>query len=100
MIQSVSSILPQTGIGLQSAGSNSSASGQPSFGKYLSQALNGVNDSILQSQKLGEELAAGQVKDIHTVMIAAQKATLQLQLAVQVRNKAIEAYQEIMRMQV
>ena len=46
-----------------------------------------------------EALASGQAPDLHSVTIAAEKATLSFQLAVQVRNKALEAYQEIMRMQ-
>ncbi|MGB3261796.1 flagellar hook-basal body complex protein FliE, partial [Paenisporosarcina sp.] len=49
--------------------------------------------------KLTNQLVTGEVKDIHEVMIASQKASLSLQLTVQVRNKVVEAYQEVMRMQ-
>lgn len=45
-------------------------------------------------------LAAGQVDDISQVIVAAEKADIALQLTLAVRNKAVEAYQEIMRMQV
>jgi flagellar hook-basal body complex protein FliE len=45
-------------------------------------------------------MLAGEDISVHEVMIAAEKAKLSLDLAIQVRNKAIEAYQEIMRMQI
>jgi len=46
------------------------------------------------------KLAAGQVEDISEVVIAGEKASIAVQLTMQVRNKMVEAYQEIMRMQV
>ena len=46
------------------------------------------------------KLAAGQVEDISEVVIAGEKAAIAVQLTMQVRNKMVEAYQEIMRMQV
>jgi flagellar hook-basal body complex protein FliE len=99
MIQAVTGTLPDFSTqSAQTAEKNTGNGG--SFGQYLSDALNQVNTSILESQRLGEQLATGNVSDIHTVMIAAQKAALELQLAVQIRNKAVEAYQEIMRMQI
>ena len=45
------------------------------------------------------KLITGEVEDLHQVMIAAQKASITLDLTIQVRNKVVEAYQEIMRMQ-
>jgi flagellar hook-basal body complex protein FliE len=52
-----------------------------------------------ESDKLTGQLVTGEVQDVHEVMIAAQKASLSLQMTVQVRNKVVEAYQEVMRMQ-
>ena len=43
---------------------------------------------------------SGEVEDVHTAMIAMQKADLSFQLLMQVRNKLVEAYREVMRMQV
>lgn len=68
------------------------------FSKYLGEALDAVNQKQIESERLNLQLAAGQVDDIHQVMIAAQEASLALSLTVQVRNKVIEAYQEMMRM--
>jgi len=69
------------------------------FGQFLSDALNKVNDLQKASEQAGIDLAAGKNVDISDVMIAAEKANLAVGLTVQVRNKVIEAYQEIMRMQ-
>ncbi len=69
-----------------------------SFSTYLSNALNEVNNAQVESAKLADKFAAGQIEDLHQVMIAGQQATILLQLTTQIRNKVIESYQEIMRM--
>ena len=69
------------------------------FGQLFKQTLEEVKAAQNHSDKLTNELVTGEVKDIHEVMIASQKASLSLQLTVQVRNKVVEAYQEVMRMQ-
>ncbi|MGC5324124.1 flagellar hook-basal body complex protein FliE [Brevibacillus sp. SYSU BS000544] len=69
-----------------------------SFGSYLSDAIEEVNAAQIESSKLTEKFATGQVEDIHQVMIASQKSSIALSLTMQVRNKVIESYQEIMRM--
>ncbi len=70
------------------------------FDELFKQALKGVNGAQKESEKLTGQLVTGEATDIHEVMIASQKASLSLQLTVQVRNKVVEAYQEVMRMQV
>ncbi|AQQ54134.1 flagellar hook-basal body complex protein FliE [Planococcus lenghuensis] len=70
------------------------------FGELFKQALDKVNSAQKESDKLTTGLVTGQVQDVHEVMIASQKANLSLQLTMQVRNKVVEAYQEMMRMQV
>ncbi len=72
----------------------------PDFGEYLKNALGEVNSLQKESDNMSKALAAGQVEDISQVVIAAEKADIALQLTLAVRNKAVEAYQEIMRMQV
>ncbi|WP_139488991.1 flagellar hook-basal body complex protein FliE [Brevibacillus dissolubilis] len=71
-----------------------------SFSKFLSEAVDNLNASQAESETLGKKFAAGQVEDVHQVMVASQKASLMLSMTMQVRNKVIESYQEIMRMQV
>lgn len=70
------------------------------FGKMLKNAINEVNEAQLNSSKATEKLITGQDIELHEVMIAAQKASITLQAALEVRNKAVEAYQEMMRMQI
>lgn len=71
-----------------------------SFSELLSKAIGQVNSMQKQGDEARMLLAAGKVEDLHTVMIATEKASLAMQLTVQIRNKAVEAYQEIMRMQI
>ena len=59
-----------------------------------------MNEAQIVSDELTEKLAKGQNVDLHEVMIASQKSSVTMQLTLEVRNKAIEAYQEMMRMQV
>jgi flagellar hook-basal body complex protein FliE len=70
-----------------------------SFEKTLSKALEGVNDLQLQSADLDAKLSTGKLEYVHQAMVMSEKANLALQLTVQVRNKVVEAYQEIMRSQ-
>jgi len=70
-----------------------------SFGDFLENALQAVDNQEKQVRVLNEQFVTGQISDVHTLMIASEKAQLGLQLTVQVRNKVIEAYQEIMRTQ-
>ncbi|ANU14819.1 Flagellar hook-basal body complex protein FliE [Planococcus halocryophilus Or1] len=70
------------------------------FGQVLKDALKEVSAAQNESDKLTNQLITGEVQDVHEVMIASQKASLSLQMTMQVRNKVVEAYQEVMRMQV
>lgn len=70
------------------------------FGSILQDTINYMNDSQIQSQIATQKLINKENIELHDVMIAAQKATITMQLALEVRNKVVEAYQEIMRMQV
>ncbi|CAM3141459.1 flagellar hook-basal body complex protein FliE [Paenibacillus lupini] len=70
-----------------------------SFGQYLEQALNSVDAQEKEVHKLNNQYMIGEV-DVSQVLIASEKAELSLQLTSQIRNKVIDAYQEIMRMQV
>ena len=69
------------------------------FGKILSQKLDQVNNMQAYADEMTESFISGQAEDLHTVMIATEEARLSLELAVQIRNKMVEAYQELNRMQ-
>lgn len=70
------------------------------FSNVLGNYLNNVNSKSKAAEKAVETFASGGNIDLHSVMIATEKANLSLELAVQMRNKMIQAYQEISRIQV
>lgn len=73
------------------------------FNDIYKAAINLVEETN-QTQKVADKMsvdfAAGKIDSIHEVMIASEKANIALQYTVQLRNKVLEAYNEIMRMQV
>jgi flagellar hook-basal body complex protein FliE len=75
-------------------------SGSKSFADTLKDAVQSVNTAQKTSDKKIEELATGKNHNIADVMITAERADIALKLMVQVRNKIIEAYTEVMKMQV
>jgi len=77
-----------------------SADAQQTFANSLKDAISKVNDQQIQSDTMTEKLINGGNVDLHEVMITSQKASITLNATMEVRNKAIEAYQEIMRMSV
>jgi flagellar hook-basal body complex protein FliE len=87
------------GSGASTVGGVGGAAG-PSFTDSLVRAIQQANEVQLQADEMSRALAAGQAAELHSVMLAAEKANLALQFTLQVRNKVIEAYQEIMRVQV
>lgn len=79
---------------------NGAAKISEDFHRVLTKSLYDLEHSQTTVHKLNEQFLHGELPDTHQLMIAAQKATLGLELTVQVRNKAVEAYQEIMRIQI
>lgn len=71
-----------------------------SFSDVLRQAISDLQQLQRTSTYNNYLLATGQVENLHKVMIDAEKADIALQFTLQVRNKLLEAYQEIMRMQI
>lgn len=80
--------------------SSSSKDAGASFGDYLKSALDSLNESQVQADDDTEKLITGETTDIHQVLISAQEAKIQMELAVEVRNKLVDAYKEISTMQV
>ncbi|MCB0368880.1 MAG: flagellar hook-basal body complex protein FliE [Bdellovibrionales bacterium] len=71
-----------------------------SFSDTLNDAIYHVNQLQKASDKADQDLATGKTDNVADVMIAAEKADIALRVMVQVRNKIIDAYNEIMKMQV
>ena len=84
---------------IDSFGSARAATGEISFSDMFDQAVFHVDQLQAEAnQKVGAMLG-GDSGDVHDAMIAVQKADLSFQLMMQVRNKVIQAYQEVERMQ-
>jgi flagellar hook-basal body complex protein FliE len=81
-----------SGDGTQKAGTD--------FSKFLSDALKQVDALQTDADVTSLALASGKAQDISTVMVALEKANLSLSLTVAVRDKVIDAYNEVMRMQI
>ncbi len=83
---------PQTPAGAAKVGAD--------FGQFLQEALQKVDNLQKEADVASLGLATGQIQDLHTAVIAMEKAGLSLSLTVDVRNRALDAYHEIMRMQI
>jgi flagellar hook-basal body complex protein FliE len=70
-----------------------------SFKNILSDAITKVHESQAKADEAIKQLSEGNTDNLHQVMIALEEANIVLQYTVQLRNKVVEAYQEIMRMQ-
>lgn len=74
--------------------------GANSFGSVLKDSLSQVNQLQHDADQAIQELATGGKATLHDTMLALQKADLSFKLMMQVRNKIVEAYQEVLRMSV
>jgi len=68
------------------------------FKKILNESIGEVNDQLVQAEADTREMIVGK-KDIHQAMISMERASISMRLLIQVRNRIITAYEEIMRMQ-
>ncbi|CAI9390961.1 Flagellar hook-basal body complex protein FliE [Bacillus sp. T2.9-1] len=94
----VSSAFPLTNTA--TINKTSVANAQKNFASFLKDSINSVNQAQNESDALTDKLARGENVDLSQVMIASQKASITMQATMEIRNKAVEAYQEIMRMSV
>ncbi|MCS7172060.1 MAG: flagellar hook-basal body complex protein FliE [Armatimonadetes bacterium] len=91
---------------LQGVGPLSPASFSPlrealsAFAEALERAVRSADELQRRADAAAAALADGRTDDVHAVMVAMEEANLALQLAIQVRNRLLEAYQELIRMQV
>jgi len=88
-----------SGTGASTGGAGATPGPNADFGNLLSKGLESVQASQNKADNLAVQVADGTLKDPAQYTMAANEASLGLQLTVAVRNKAVEAFQEIMRMQ-
>lgn len=84
----------------QAAGAGGVAVTPSAFGQLVTHGIEQVDTQLKASQVDLQALASGQVGDLHNVMIKLEESRLAFQLMLQVRNRLLESYQEVMRMQV
>ncbi|MEI7926562.1 MAG: flagellar hook-basal body complex protein FliE [Chloroflexota bacterium] len=87
----------QSGTGTSIGGDSGGGGG---FGKTLENAMSNLSGSMNDATTASQQLATGQAADVSQVAMTVERAVLELQMATQIRNKAVEAYQDIYRMQV
>jgi flagellar hook-basal body complex protein FliE len=90
----------QSQTGLKTTIEKAAQPPKTSFGEMLLQSINQVNRLQREADTSIEEMATGKQTDIHQTMIAVEKAEVSFELLMQIRNKVIAAYENIMRTQV
>lgn len=70
------------------------------IGDAFGDSLNAVNNAKIEADRMQEDIAMGGPTSIHDAMIAAEKASLSMQMAIQVRNRMISAYTDITSMMI
>ena len=89
---------PVTGIDITQGKAQPAAGGQSDFADTLREGMRQVEQLHGDAQQKTQDLLGGNGQDLHSAMIAVQKAELSFQLMMQVRNKIVQAYQEVARM--
>lgn len=87
-------------LGINDESVISKKTGSITFSSYLKDALDKVNSYQIEADNYKKLLATGDVDNLHDVMIATEKASIAMQLTLSIRNKVVDAYREIMRMQI
>jgi len=95
-IKSLGSIDPRTAYGVGGVPGGD----QGNFANKLQQAINEVDGLQKNRESMVDGMVSGEVTEVHDVMIAAKESQMAFELLLEVRNKLLESYQEIMRMQV
>jgi flagellar hook-basal body complex protein FliE len=76
------------------------ATAAPGFANWIEQEVSGLNTQLVTAEQGMQKLATGTAENLHEVMLQLEQARLAMQVASQMRSKVLEAYQDVMRMQV
>jgi len=91
---------PTPASGAQATDKPEIAQNGQNFSNFIKSTIEQVNQSQNDSDLSIQKLHSGEAQNLHDVMISVEQADISLRMLVQVRNKAIQAYEEIMRMQI
>lgn len=100
MLAQLRDIAPQGKKAEMDVGGNTSQKSGQSFVDLLQDGIKEVNNTQKIADKKASDIATGKSGELHEAMLSASQAELTFNLMVQIRNKALEAYQDIMRMPV
>jgi flagellar hook-basal body complex protein FliE len=93
--------IQSTKVGADAAKSGTQESAQtPSFADTLKQSIAEVNALKMQADNAIQDLAVGKTDDVQGTILAVEKADVSFKLMMEIRNKLVSAYQEVMRLQV
>jgi flagellar hook-basal body complex protein FliE len=95
----ISSILPIQPVAIPAAQPAGPTAQPGGFQSLLQGMIGGVEQSQTQAQQMATNFLNGGNEELHSVALASQRASLEFELFMQVRNKVVSAYQEVMRMQ-
>ncbi len=99
MAQAIHSISPFALAGVTNKTQEKSSEGSD-FLSVLKASLNDVNNMQIKGDEALRDIATGQVKDLHQAAIAIDKAEISMKMMLEIRNKALSAYKEILRTQI
>ncbi len=97
MTQTIQNISPISLANVSTTPKSDTSTGD--FLSVLQASLNDVNEAQIKGDKALQSIATGQVKDLHQAAIAIDKAEISMKLMLEVRNKALTAYKDILRTQ-
>ncbi len=90
----------RTGTSGTGVSQGSSSVDGPSFTDTMKKVVESVNEQQVNSDEMSARFIAGEVENVHDAMLAMEKASTSFRFLVEVRNKLMEGYQEVMRMQI
>ena len=99
-MNTINSLAPFSQSPLKPTDTSDISQAKSGFGDILSSTLKSVNNAQTAGDTAIEKPQTGDAKHLHEVMIAVEEADVSLRMLVQMRNKALTAYEEIMRMQI
>ncbi|MBM3327915.1 MAG: flagellar hook-basal body complex protein FliE [Calditrichaeota bacterium] len=73
---------------------------QPGFGDVIKKLVSDVNSAQQSAETATNQMMTGELEDVHQVVVAMEEAQVSFRLLMEVRNRMVEAYKEVMRMQV
>jgi flagellar hook-basal body complex protein FliE len=97
-LQPLASVFPTDEVAPTATVQGADATG--GFSQLVTQGLTQVNEKLLANQTSLQRLATGDTQNVHQVMIQLEESRLSFQLMMQVRGRLLEAYQDVMKMQI